>query len=275
MNRLITAVIASCIALMLNAEGMWTGFTDENHISGPKLSEMDLFGKVVLIDEWGVACPACKSLMPKLEGIWKSFRDKGFVLVGSHRQSRNNETLAAFLKEMKVSFPIYQSAGIAKGEPKSHAVPFMYLVNHRGKVVWYGQSLNDGIEAAVNALGVMGAPSTLYGEVEFKKFKSLKPKLVLGQKIEPIMKKLEKMTEHKSSDISSEASQILQAIREAKGIVEEEIEIFIKANPAEAVGLIKSYLKSWPNDEKSVEFKQKLPELVKAAKEFKKNAKKK
>ena len=55
----------------------------------------------------------------------------------------------------------------------------------------------------------------------------------------------------------------------AEEVVEEEIEIFIKANPAEAVGLIKSYLKSWPNDEKSVEFKQKLPELVKAAKEFK------
>ena len=49
MNRTTLAALVVLSALSLNAAN-WRGLDDSNYYSGPKISEADLAGKVVMVD---------------------------------------------------------------------------------------------------------------------------------------------------------------------------------------------------------------------------------
>ena len=135
MKKLMAVVFSAGLALAAQAVG-WKGLGEGNYYAGPKVTEADLAGKVVLVDCWGVGCPPCRALLPRMEEIWKSFRSKPFVLLGSHRQGRQPEKVDALVKANKLTYPQYDGAGIAEGEPSFRGIPFLYVVNHRGKVVY-------------------------------------------------------------------------------------------------------------------------------------------
>ena len=73
------------VALSVNAVS-WKGLGESNWYSGPKITEADLAGKVVMVDKWGVFCPPCRALLPKMQEVWQSFKGKNFVLIGGHCQ---------------------------------------------------------------------------------------------------------------------------------------------------------------------------------------------
>ena len=112
MKKLMAVVFSAGLALAAQAVG-WKGLGEGNYYAGPKVTEADLAGKVVLVDCWGVGCPPCRALLPRMEEIWKSFRSKPFVLLGSHRQGRQPEKVAALVKANKLTYPQYDGAGIA------------------------------------------------------------------------------------------------------------------------------------------------------------------
>ena len=115
MKRLIALVVVAAGALTLRAAA-WRGLTEAGYYSGPKLTEDDLDGKVVLVDCWGVNCPPCRALLPRMEQIWQGFKSKPFVLLGSHCQGRAPEKVAELVKANKLTCPIYDFAGLAQGE---------------------------------------------------------------------------------------------------------------------------------------------------------------
>lgn len=263
-----------CAACITGLAGTWRGLDDSNHYSGPKLTESSLDGKVVLVDCWGVNCPPCRALLPRVEQIWQSFKHKPFVLVGSHCQGRSAERVAELVKEHKLSYPIYQGFGLAQGEPSFNAIPFLYVVNHRGKVVFFGRDERAATEAVVNALGAIDAPPSILGDVVLAKYKALEKQLVLGKNIKNHLKKLEadiKKAESKSASpmakaMAEEAKEILDAIKSAKTDVKDEIEYLKKKNPPKALAAIKAYMVTFP--EEGAEYKEQIPEVTAAAKEF-------
>ena len=85
MNHTAFAAIAAFSVLSLNA-ATWQGFTDSGHYSGPKITEADLAGKVVMIDQWGINCPPCRALLPAMQKLWNANKSKPFILVGAHCQ---------------------------------------------------------------------------------------------------------------------------------------------------------------------------------------------
>ena len=257
----------------------WKGLTDANWYSGPKITETDLAGKVVMVDKWGVNCPPCRALLPKMEEVWKSFKNKNFVLLGSHCQGRKEAQVQELVKANRLTFPIYDWAGLAEGEPQSRGIPFLYVVNHRGKVVYSGHNHNAAMEAAQEAILALDLPPTLLGDVVLEKrspYKPLEKQLVLGRNISSIVKKLEKDVKNaqkrtaKQSDRDNAeiASKILSAIEDARREIPSEIEIKKSTNPVEALNLLINYSKTFPKD--SVELKKQIPELKKAAAEWKK-----
>lgn len=257
----------------------WKGLTDANWYSGPKIAETDLAGKVVMVDKWGVNCPPCRALLPKMEEVWKSFKNKNFVLLGSHCQGRKEAQVQELVKANRLTFPIYDWAGLAEGEPQSRGIPFLYVVNHRGKVVYSGHNHNAAMEAAQEAILALDLPPTLLGDVVLEKrspYKPLEKQLVLGRNISSIVKKLEKDVKNaqkrtaKQSDRDNAeiASKILSAIEDARREIPSEIEIKKSTNPVEALNLLINYSKTFPKD--SVELKKQIPELKKAAAEWKK-----
>ena len=67
-----TLLVSVAALLCLNASAVaWKNLDEASHYSGPKLTEADLAGKVVLVDCWGVRCPPCRALLPRMEKLWK------------------------------------------------------------------------------------------------------------------------------------------------------------------------------------------------------------
>ncbi len=253
----------------------WKGLTDRNHCSGPKITEADLLGKVVLVDMWGVNCPPCLALLPKMEDVWRSFKSKPFMLIGSHCQGGQPERVAELVKANKLTYPIYYGyAGLAENEPQPHSIPFMYVVNHRGKVVYSGRVLPDAIEAVVNALGAANGEYDLTGSVILRKYKPLAKQLVLGKSIKSPLRKLRsdiKRAQAKSASAAmkaqaEEAEDILAEIDKVGNDVKADIEILKTNNPPKALKLVKAFMTTFP--EEGAAYKGELTELAAKAREW-------
>ena len=259
--------------LLLNA-GMWANLDDDHHYSGPKLTEKDLAGKVVMVDCWGVKCPPCRELLPRMQEIWTHFDQKKFVLIGSHCQGKQPEAVKELVDANKLTYPIYERFGLAEGTPSFNAIPFLYVVNHRGRVTYSGHDEREATEALVTAIGDVGMPISLVQGVSLpKRYKSFSKKMRLGATIAGDVKKLEKEAAGKNARMAEEAQTILDAIEKAKKEVKEEISAVSARKPAEAVTLIKQFMKTWPKE--GADYKDKLAELQKLVDEEKAAAAKK
>lgn len=276
MKRLMIVAILAGLTLAAQAVG-WKGLGDGSYYSGPKVTEADLAGKVVLVDCWGVNCPPCRALLPRMEDLWKSFKSKPFVLLGSHRQGRQPEKVAELVKANKLTYPQYDGAGIAEGEPSFRGIPFLYVVNHRGKVVYSGHDDRAATEAVVNALGEIDAPPTLIPGVILSKkspYKSLERSLILGKPAANVVKKLQgdiKKASAKSATAvqkaaAEEAEAMLKAIEEAKTDYKTDIARLKTSNPPEALKMIKAYMASFPAE--GAEYKDEIADLTVKAKEY-------
>ena len=274
----ITVAVAAMSVLATTALGaqQWRNLTDENYYSGPKITADDLAGKVVLVDEWGINCPPCRALLPHMQKLWNANKGKPFVLIGSHRQGRAPEKVKELVDANKLTYPVYDYAGLVDEPSNGGGLPHMYVVNHRGKVVYSGRSHDECVAAVQAAIQAVGAMPTLCGGVSLQAFKSMEKQLVLGKPIKNQVKALQaavKKGESKSATAvqqkqAEEAKEILAAIDESKTDIKDEIEEKKSTNPEEALKLVKAYITTFPAE--GAAYKPELPELSAKAAEWKK-----
>ena len=149
------AAVAAATALAVD----WRNLDEEHHLGGRKTSKGYLRGKVVLVDRWGVNCPPCRQMLPRVEEIWQSFKTKPFVVLGGHCAGWGDAAgVKALVKEHGLTYPIYEDAGLAALEPRFNAIPFLYVVDETGKVVYKGHDERAATQAIVTALTDMEAP---------------------------------------------------------------------------------------------------------------------
>lgn len=274
MNRTTLAALAAFSALSLNAAN-WRGLDDSNYYSGPKISEADLAGKVVMVDQWGVRCPPCRALLPAMQKLWNANKSKPFVLIGAHCQGRNPEKVKELVDANKLTYPIYDWAGLADPPSSGGGLPFMYVVDHRGKVVYSGRSHEEAEAAVQKAIAAVGAMPTLCGGVTLQAFKAMEKSLVLGKPVKTQVKQLNaavKKGEAKGATAvqqkqAEEAKEILAAIEEAKTDIKNEIESKRESDPEEAYKLAKAYVATFPVE--GAELKTQLPDMAAKVKERK------
>lgn len=254
----------------------WKGLTDENYYSGPKITADDLAGKVVLVDEWGINCPPCRALLPHMQKLWNANKDKNFVLIGSHRQGREVAKVKELVDANKMTYPVYDYAGIAEEPANGGGLPFMYVVNHRGKVIYSGRDADLAFAEVQAAILAVNAPPSLCDGVQFQAFKPMSKQLVLGKSIKSQVKTLEAAVKKGNGKNptavqqkqAEEAQSILDAINSAKTDLKEEIEAKKATNPEEALKLVKAYITTFPAE--GAAYKPELPELSAKAAEWKK-----
>ena len=277
MKRITVAVAAmSVLATAAFGAQQWRNLTDENYYSGPKITADDLAGKVVLVDEWGINCPPCRALLPHMQKLWNANKGKPFMLIGSHRQGRAPEKVKELVDANKLTYPVYDYAGLVDEPSNGGGLPHMYVVNHRGKVVYSGRSHDECVAAVQAAIQAVGAMPTLCGGVSLQAFKSMEKQLVLGKPIKNQVKALQtavKKGEAKSATAvqqkqAEEAKEILAAIDESKTDIKDEIEEKKSTNPEEALKLVKAYITTFPAE--GAAYKPELPELSAKAAEWKK-----
>lgn len=266
----ICSIAAWLAALSCAAAVEWRNIGDEDFIAGVKISSPEkLQGRVVIVDVWGVNCPPCRALLPELQKIWQNFglpANKPLVVLGSHRQERADARVKALVKKAKVTYPIYQGAHMAEGEPSSGgAIPFLYVLNHRGQVVYKGREIRSAQEAAINALGEVGHLPSLTDGVYFTRFKEMERQLVLGKPIKPMVRRLEAAAESKDDQAADEAKRILRGIRRGLANTKAEINYQMTVDPKEALRLIKLMKITWP-EEAEAAYKADVPKLIAEAK---------
>lgn len=140
----------------------WKNIDAGHYLGGRKASAGYLQGKVVLVDRWGAHCPPCRALLPRVEEIWQSFKTKPLVVLGGHCKGWGDaDEVAELVREHKLTYPIYEDAALAVGEPKFKAIPFLYVVDETGKVIYMGRDDRTATQVIVSALTDMESPKDL------------------------------------------------------------------------------------------------------------------
>lgn len=167
---MIKAVVSVLCFAFAGAYGAveWRNLDEANHLGGRKASTGYLKGKVVLVDRWGAKCPPCRKKLPRLEEIWNSFKSKPFVVLGGHCNGWGSaDEVKAIIKEKNITFPIYQDAGLSVNEPIFNAIPFLYVVDATGKLLYKGHDDLKATEVLVTALTDLEHPRDI---VQYKHF---------------------------------------------------------------------------------------------------------
>ena len=267
-KKTIAVAVCALSALFASGAAKWKNLDDKAYVGGPKLTEADLLGKVVLVYYWDLSEGASVKYLPEVEKVWNSFKTKKFQVVGNYIGTKDDEKVKEAIQKNKVTFPVYYKFSLDP-DPKVEweKVPYFNVVNHRGVSVFGKAGVKEAIASVVEMIGAVGMPISLCGDVEFKKFKGMAGQLKLGKNLTNVMKALEKKKADKDPNVASEASEIISAIESAKNDVKEDIALYREADPAEAIKLIQLFMKTWPKDDSVADMKEALPELKKAAAE--------
>ncbi|MBO7721866.1 MAG: hypothetical protein J6T01_05625 [Kiritimatiellae bacterium] len=141
----------------------WRNVDRDHHLGGRMASAGYLQGKVVLVCKWS-ANEGGGAMMSRLEEVWRGFKTKQFVVLGGHVGTVGDEArkIAA-----GVTFPVYREAGISTNEPVSAELPFLYVVDETGRLVYLGLNDRSATRAVVTALTDAEAPKNL---AQWKRF---------------------------------------------------------------------------------------------------------
>lgn len=274
MKELIFASVMA-IAAVANA-GLWEGITDENYVGGPKITERDLLGKVVLYFVMN-ANESTEQAASRIQSLYKSFDNKRFCVLGSW--AGDKDAAAAVLAKLKTTFPVYKGAKLAADTTKRDSGSSA-IVSPFGKVLaattMHGGLNKDHEQILVEAISAVGLPPNIIPGVTLDKYKALKTKLKLGVNLKSVIKTLEKdvaKAEKKTATAqdkakAEEASSIISAIKDGKSEIYDNITALTDVNPEEALKLLTQYVKSFPDE--AADNKEKLAELKTKAAEFKK-----
>lgn len=272
-----TLILAGMMAVAAVANaGLWEGITDENYVGGPKITERDLLGKVVLFFVMN-AGEETENHVARIQSFYKSFDNKRFCVLGSW--AGDKEKAATELPKFKTTFPVYKGAKLASDTAKRDSGSAA-VVSPFGKVL-VATTMNRGLskddeQILVEAISAVGLPPNIVPGVTLEKYKSLKTKLRLGVNLKNVIKSLEKdvaKAEKKTATAmdkvkAEEAGSILSAIKDGKSEIYDNITALTDVNPVEALNLLSQYVKSFPDE--AADNKEKLAELKVKAAEFKK-----
>ena len=136
----------------------WKNIDAEHYLGGRKASAGYLQGKVVLVCLWqaGDAQPVGE-LLSSLEEVWTNFKTKPLVVLGGPLEGAD-ETVKRQLNAAKVSFPVYSGATLARKPPIYKSLPFIYIVDETGKVVYLGHDDRNATQVVVSALTDLESP---------------------------------------------------------------------------------------------------------------------
>jgi len=210
------AIAASTVALNAECAVEWRNLDSANYLAGRKASEGYLRGKVVLVNRWEVRDQQSLAMLPQIEQIWQSFKTKPFVVIGSRCKGRGSlDEITQIVKENGLTYPMYEDAGLAYGEPGFDKPPFIYVVDCTGKVIYRGTDERKATQAVVVALTDMAAPRNVG---QWKKFLDFELKELPGHASVRLGEFREKFPEEAKKYDAAAAE--LAKVPQIKGLVE-------------------------------------------------------
>ena len=119
-------------------------------ITGKRVDLANYRGKVLLIDFWATNCPPCLEALPHVKKLYEKYHAQGFEILGISLDV-HQQTVVSFQRTREIPWQLMMldsSRGSLRQPYKIRAIPSLYLVNRKGKVVQfdlYGDELSRAI----------------------------------------------------------------------------------------------------------------------------------
>ena len=124
-------------------------------LAGDSLSSDALRGKVVLLNFWATWCPPCRVEMPGFQAVYDRKRDDGFVVLGISTDATGKESVARFLAERDITYPVAMATrAIVRDFGGSSVLPTSFLIDREGRIRHEVRGIfaSVALEQAVNRL---------------------------------------------------------------------------------------------------------------------------
>ena len=112
----------------------------------------DLAGKAAIIEFWATWCGPCVKMIPHLNELYGKYKAKGLVVVGVS-QDFDKGDIAPFRKKTPIDYPVAFDEDMKLGAQLGiDALPWAFVLDRKGKVVWEGLSAKLTEETLEKAL---------------------------------------------------------------------------------------------------------------------------
>src|SRR5688500_6252056 len=75
-------------------------------LHGKTVRLSELRGRPVLVNFWATWCYPCRVEMPSMNALYQGYKDSGFVILAIASDARGAETVAPFVQEYGLTFPV-------------------------------------------------------------------------------------------------------------------------------------------------------------------------
>jgi len=115
-------------------------FSDDE---GKPVDILDLKGKVVFLNFWATWCPPCKAEMPSIQNLVKKFKGNDKVVFMLVEIEHEKEKAHTFLKENKLSLPIYYPESEIPSEWLGQSIPTTIILDKDGRIAARHEGMAD------------------------------------------------------------------------------------------------------------------------------------
>ena len=109
---------------------------------GKTVSLKEFRGRIVLLQFFQTACPACQHEAPLLEEMYREYKDRGVAVMAVSHDPGGPEAVKEFAKKFNITFPLLMGdleiavryIGITPQQP-SFDIPRFFLIDREGYIV--------------------------------------------------------------------------------------------------------------------------------------------
>lgn len=257
MLKCAVAIALVAISQVANA-WVWIGLKDASPVSGPRIEEKDLIGKVVLVYFFSSDVHDAK-LLARTQELYSQRDESRFTVVGS---CKDDSGVAELARKHKLAYPIYKDFRVATAMEKTPGT--MYFVDEYGRMQYQindASSLRRLEKALFSAIQRCGQPPSLTDGVSFAHHGTLKDQLVFGRDLSQIEASLWKIVASgrnpsaaaETRSRSVEAQRILDSMGRGMEQMVSNVRVLMDIDIKKAYLFLDLYLKSFPRDKEKYE----------------------